>query len=309
MVDELQAIGEAVGLRAVGVAPAIDEVQSVFPWARSVVCATICYLPPEAPELNDKPRGLIARFARSADYHVVMREKLERLSELIVSAGGRAEVCVDTTPIPERKLAVLAGIAWRGWNGNAFVEGCGSWASLGEVVTDLELQTSLPLTIDRCVNCGRCIRKCPTKAIIEPGVVDVSRCLSALTQVRGSIPANLREALGNRLYGCDVCQEVCPQNAGVRPSAPEFGEDRFPGAHPELVDLIRLSQQDFKERVGKSAIGWLRRARIRRNAAIAAGNLAAADATPALREMIEEGDPVLREAAAWALAEIQRGFP
>lgn len=304
MVDVLRKTGKDVGLAAVGVAPAIDEVRAVFPWARSVVCAAICYLPPEEAPADDQPRGLVARFARGADYHTVMRAKLEPLADAVRSAGGRAEVCVDTAPIPERKLAVLAGIAWRGWNGNVFVEGCGSWAALGEAVTDLDLPASEALTIDRCADCGRCMRKCPTGAITEPYVVDRSRCLSAITQASGSIPKEMRRKLANRIYGCDVCQEVCPQNARVKPSAPEFSEHCFPGAHPELIPLISLGPREFRERVKNSSIGWIGRTRIRRNAAIAAGNLKAREAETALREMFEDENPVLHESAEWALGEV-----
>ena len=320
MLEELRGQAKQVGLNAIGVAPAIDEVRAAFPWARSVVSAAISCLPPEASSVilngvknldpreeilrhtqndaTDAPRGLIARFARGADYHTVLREKLYRIAEAL---GDRTEVCVDTTPIPERKLAALAGIAWRGWNGNVFVEGCGSWAALGEIVTDLDLRLAKPLSIDRCTDCGRCMRHCPARAITAPYTVDRTRCLSHLTQARGEIPIELRLKLGNRVYGCDTCQEVCPQNAGVRPVTPEFAESRFPGACPEIISLIKLSSQEFKQRVRDSSIGWIGRTRIRRNAAVAAGNLRCREAIPALEKMLEDPDSVLREHAAWAL--------
>jgi epoxyqueuosine reductase len=260
-------------------------------------------------EDDDAPRGLVARFARGADYHDVLRDKLSRLSEAIRSEhpGPQLEICVDTTPIPERKLAVLAGMAWRGWNSNVFVEGCGSWVSLGEIVTDLELPPAKPLDIDRCRDCGRCMRHCPTGAIAAPYVADRRRCLSQLTQSRGAIPQELRPKLGNRIYGCDTCQEVCPQNSGIEPVTPEFSEPRFPGAHPELIPLIELTPAGFAERVRDSSIGWIGRNRIRRNAAVAAGNLRRTEAIPALTEMLADADPVLREHAAWAIDRIEQG--
>lgn len=304
----LRKIGAKIGLRAVGIAPVIDEVRAVFPWAESVICAAICYLPPEAKPADDKPRGLVARIARGADYHQVLRSKLEQLAEAVREEGGRTEVCVDTIPIPERKLAVLAGIGWRGWNGNVFVEDCGSWAALGEVVTNIKLPLSRPLNIDRCTNCGRCIRYCPTRAIVKPYLVDTSRCLSQITQRLGNIPTDLRMLMGNRIYGCDVCQEVCPQNIGVKPTVPEFAENRFPGAYPEVLPLIKLGNREFRDLVKPSSIGWIGRTRIRRNAVIAAGNLKCKEAITVLKDLTDDNNPVISDCARWALAETEQIF-
>lgn len=297
---------ERLGLAAVGVAPAVDEVRTEFGWARSVIVCAICYLPPERDVVDDAPRGRVARVARSSDYHEVLRAKLSVLCDALRSQypEARTEACVDTCPIPERKLAVLAGIAWRGKSGNVFVEGCGSYAALGEIVTDVELPVSEPTTIDRCGDCDLCIRACPAGALTEPYEVDTDTCLSALTQVSGIVPRKLRKTMADRIYGCDVCQEVCPQNAGVRPGAPEFAEDVFPGPCPELVPLIRLTPREFREKVRHSSIGWIRRTRICRNAAIAAGNMRCEAAAPALAEMLSDENPMLRATAAWALGEI-----
>ena len=281
---QLRNWGGELGLNAVGVAPAIDEGRRVFPWARSVVCAAISYLPPDeeppsrshsADTSGGTPRGLVARFARGADYHGVLREKLARLAARLLSRQPRArlEVCVDTAPIPERKLAVLAGIAWRGYNSNVFVDGCGSWVSLGEIVTDLDLPVGTPLEIDRCSDCARCLRHCPTGAITAPYTVDRTRCLSWLTQSRKPIPVHIRLKLGIRIYGCDTCQEVCPQNAALKPITPEFADRRFPGAYPELIPLVEMTQRDFEQLVKPSAIGWIGLARLKRNAQIALENL------------------------------------
>jgi epoxyqueuosine reductase len=311
MIDRLKAGAEELGLAAVGIAPAIDEVRRAFPWARSVVCAGISYLPPEQPPPDDVPRGLVARIARSADYHTVMREKLVGLADAIteVHPGARAQLCIDTTPIPERKLAVIAGIGWRGKNSNVFIEGFGSWVALGEIVTDAPIRGSFePLeseTFDRCGDCTLCIDSCPTKAILAPHLVDTTKCISALTQSSAPIPLDLRRALANRIYGCDVCQEVCPLNAGIQAVTPEFALDVFPGAYPELIPLIDLSPAEFKRTVAPSSIGWIGRTRIRRNAAIAAANLRCNEAVPALRHMLCDQNGMLRETAQWAIEEIQ----
>ena len=273
MIEHLRQLGRELGLDAVGIAPATEEVRRVYPWARSVVCAAISYLPPERPVSNNAPRGWVARFARSVDYHVVLRAKLDKLANVLASAGARTEICVDTNPLPERKLAVLAGIAWRGWNGCVFVEGCGSWVALGEVVTDLDLPAASVVEADRCGDCRDCIEACPTGAITAPYIVDRSRCLSHITQAGGVISDGMKAKLGDRIYGCDTCQEVCPQNGEVVPTTPEFAEDVFPGANPELMPLIELSKAEFDDRVRHSSIGWIGRNRIRRNAAIALGNV------------------------------------
>lgn len=293
-----------LGLAAVGIAPAVDEVLGVFDWAKSVVTAAICYLLPDPDITDTQPRGLIARVARGADYHVVLREKLAHLVEIIKMEHPRArlEICVDTCPIPERKLAVLGGIAWRGKNGNVFVDGCGSYAALGEIITDIDLPISKPLNIDRCGDCHRCIDACPTSAIIAPNIVDTSRCLSAITQMSGSIPVEIRSALGSRIYGCDTCQEVCPQNAPL----PDLVEDIWgKGAYPDLIPLIAMTPAEFRRDVKDTSIGWIRRTRIRRNAAIAAGNLRCEGAVSALKEMLRDENPVLRETAEWALEKIE----
>lgn len=331
MIAALREKAKELGLAAVGIAPAIEEVRLAFDWSRSVVCAAISYLPPHfdsrsSPNCcrprdtvggtdllsasgarNDAPRGLVARVARGADYHTVLREKLTALAQVIRTEHpfARAEVCVDTSPVPERKLAVLAGIAWRGKNGCVYVEGCGSWVALGEIVTDLPIEGDVePSQMDRCGDCTRCIDACPTKAITAPCEIDCGRCLSALTQASGAIRPDLRPAMGNRIYGCDVCQEVCPQNAGILPIMAEFANEQFPGAHPEILPLISLTPPEFNAAVKNSSIGWIRRTRIRRNAAIAAGNLGCEEAIPALTEMLSDENPMLRETAEWALAMI-----
>jgi len=304
-------------LAAVGVAPAIEEVRRVFPWVESVVVAAVSYLSPEREADDDAPRGLVARVARSADYHTVMRHKLENLARRISDdhPGARLEICVDTCPIPERKLAVLAGIARRGKSGNVFVEGCGSYIALGEIITDVSLPISTPLEGDICGSCTRCMDACPAHAITSPFVVDQTRCLSALTQTSGIIFREQRPFMKNRIYGCDVCQEVCPLNSPTFvsgnpfPETPEtaksdFPAGIFPGPCPELIPLITMDAAMFREKVKESSIGWIRRTRIRRNAAIAVGNLRCESAVPALIDMLVDENPILRATAAWALGEI-----
>ncbi|MCE5322565.1 tRNA epoxyqueuosine(34) reductase QueG [bacterium] len=303
MINDLRKSAYELGLAALGIAPAIDEVRTSFAWAKSVVTTAVCYLPPETSVSDDTPRALVARIARSADYHDVLHCKLAHMVEQIkaVYPNAHTQICVDTSPLPERKLAVLSGIASRAKNANVFVDGCGSYAALGEIVTDIELPVSQPNEIDLCGSCEKCIRACPMGAIIAPGAIDKSKCLSAITQSGGIVPVETRHAMGNRIYGCDRCQEVCPHNASVRVSAPEFAQDVFPGACPELIPLIRISAREFKENVKRTSIGWIGRTKIRRNAIIAAGNIKCEEAVPALKEVMQGECAALREYAVWAI--------
>ncbi len=308
MLPAVREEGTRLGLAAVGVASAVDGVRQVYEWATSVICAAISYLPPEQVSPESEPHGLIARIARGADYHQVLRGKLHELAKAILMRhpSARLEICVDTNPLPERKLAVLSGIGWRGRNGCVYVEGCGSWVALGEIVTDLPLEDPTAHQLeDRCGDCRRCIDACPTKAIREPHRIDRGRCLSALTQASGSIHDYLRPTMGNRIYGCDVCQEVCPQNAGTVATNPEFAGQVFPGAFPGILPLIEMTPSYYDAVVKGTSIGWIRRNRIRRNAAIAAGNLKCESALTALTPLLSDENPMLRETAEWAIKEIE----
>ncbi|MDH7600946.1 MAG: tRNA epoxyqueuosine(34) reductase QueG [Armatimonadota bacterium] len=308
ILDKIQSRAQNLGLAAVGVAPAVEEVLARFPWAQSVICAALSYLPPEEPPPDARPRGLVARFARGVDYHLVLRQKLQSLREIILGIypDALAEVCVDTTRIPERKLAVLSGIGFRGWNANVFVGDNGSWVVLGEIVTDLRLPPNPNPQQNKCAECKECMKRCPTQAIKQPYVVDRNLCLSDVTQRRGVIPPELRLKLGNRVYGCDVCQEVCPLNRDVAPSTPEFARRVFPGAHPDLIELMLMTEDDFQARVRHSSIGWIGRSTIRRNAAVAAGNLESEEAVSALEQLAQDVDPAVAEHATWAIERIRQ---
>lgn len=301
-------LAKEIGLAAVGVAPAIDDVRKTYPWAESAIVAAICYLPPARNTHPQAPAASVARFAQSADYHSVLREKLTILAGAVLQCypGARLEVCVDTVPLPERKLAVLAGVATRGRNGNVFVDGCGSYAALGEIIIDSKIPPGHPAAagFEACGDCTRCIESCPTAAITTAGEVNASLCVSQLTQMCGTIPCSLRPAFNDRIYGCDTCQEVCPRNTGIEPRAVEFAAEVFPGPHPDLLPLLRLSSPEFAHTVRPSSIGWIRRTRIRRNAAIVAGNLKSVEALPSLIKMLTDENPLLRAHAAWAISRI-----
>ncbi len=310
IIDKLRYKAHQLGLAAVGIAPAIDEVRSVYDWSRCAICAAISYLPPEQTQPNGAHFGLVARIAQGADYHKVMRQKLTALAEVISTEQpcARIEICVDTSPLPERRLAVCAGIGQRGKNGCLFVNGYGSWVALGEIITDVPLRHDIlqrhTQGFEQCGTCTRCIDACPTNAIVAPGVIDRSKCLSALTQQSTSIPIELRGAMSNRIYGCDICQDACPKNSSIRPTNQEFAQSAFPGQYPDLIPLIALSQAEYIKDIAQSSIGWIRRTRIRRNAALAAGNLACNDAIGPLEQMLSEQNAMLSETAKWAIEKI-----
>jgi epoxyqueuosine reductase len=295
-----------LGIQAVGAAPATNEVKAFHPWAESVVCVAVSYLPPASVAPADGVHGLVARVAQGADYHEVVGAKLNLLADSLTSRTGayRMEIHVDTCPLPERKLAVLSGIGWLGKNCCVFVDGCGSYVALGEIVTSVPLPPSQTQHASRCGDCALCLDACPTGALIGPGKLDRSKCLSRITQSGEAIPRELRSTLGARLYGCDVCQEVCPHNAGLVPLNSEFAEGRFPGAQPDLLPLLNVTGEDFVRRIKPSSIGWVGRTRLRRNAAVAAGNIASADAVPELCRMLNDPNHALRPGAAWALGRI-----
>ena len=280
--------GATLGIQALGIAPPIDEVRALHPWARSVVCAAVSYLPPDPGPVPEGIRGLVARVARGADYHDVVRAKLTRLADALRSRMGtcRMEIHLDTSPLPERKLAAMSGIGWLGKNCCLYVDGCGSYVALGEIVTSIPLPPTTSQQPSRCGDCTLCLDSCPAHALTAPGVLDRSRCLSSLTQSGGSIPGELQKAMENRIYGCDICQEVCPHNQGLTPVNTEFAVSEFPGPYPELLPLLIMTRSNFEALVRPSSIGWIGRSRLRRNAAIAIMNAGGA-AADGIKEILD----------------------
>lgn len=277
----------------------------LLPGARSVVAVALNYS-------QGDPRGgdgwaRVARYARGRDYHELMRPRLERLGEFIREAAGpgvRTRAAVDTSPLLERDLAARAGLGWVGKNTNLLHPGLGSWFFIGIVLTTAELRfdRSLP---DRCGTCRACLDACPTRAFPAPYVLDARRCISYLTiEHRGPIPEDLRESLGEWLFGCDACQMVCPWNRRVPPT----GEPALmPTGEPlPLPALFELTEEEFRARFSGTALRRAKRRGLLRNAAVALGNRKEPAALPALRRALADPEPLVREHAAWALARIAR---
>lgn len=281
----------------------------LLPGARAVVVAALSYhrpYPPPPARGDGVPRGVVARYAWGVDYHRDLRARLEELARWLARAvpGAGWAVGVDTGPLLERALAARAGLGWIGKNCCLIVPGSGSWVVLGELVTAAPLPPDRSPAADGCGACDRCLRACPTGALVAPRVLDHRRCLSYATQMKGFIPPALRAALGRRVWGCDTCQEVCPHN---RRPAPAPGPPPDPAlVRPDLLALARLDGARFRAAWAATAAGWRGRHVLRRNALVALGNARHPAGLPVLVEALADPRPELRAHAAWALGRLGR---
>jgi epoxyqueuosine reductase len=285
----------------------------ILPGARSLIVVGLNYhTRPLPPALRDDPaRGLIASYAWGADYHDLMLPRLEELAAALEdqTRGPIAHrAYVDTGPLLERDLAAAAGLGFVGKNTNLIHPRVGSWLFLGELLLSADL-----LLRDgggeggTCGRCRRCLEACPTAAFAAPYLLDARRCISYLTiEHRGPIPRELRPLLGNRIFGCDICQEVCPWNRRfARPGAEPGLHPRDAGSiAPHLLDLLALDEGAFRRRFRRTPIWRARRRGLLRNAAVAAGNWGDPAAVPALARALDDDEPLIRSHAAWALGRI-----
>lgn len=258
-----------------------------------------------------QPAGTLARYARGRDYHGVMKERLFALRKWLGDETGRpvrGRPYVDTGPVLERDLARLAGLGWFGRNTMLINPKRGSFLFLGALFVDLELEADAPFGEEHCGSCRRCIEACPTSAIEEDLVLDATRCISYLTiEKRGDIPIERRPAIGELVYGCDICQDVCPWNVRFASEArdPDLTTGSLEGT-PDPVALLRMSEDDFTRRFGGTAVTRAGRQGLARNAAVALGNRGGPGDVEALaRALEEERDPVVRSHTAWGLGAIR----
>jgi epoxyqueuosine reductase len=283
----------------------------VAPWARSVVVCAINYntANPYSTEVRETDRGWISRYAWGReDYHDAVLRRLKQVEAALHDAvGGDALTTrsyVDTGPIVERVFAKYAGVGWVGKNTCIINQKKGSWLFLGVILTSLELAPNLPAP-DRCGTCTRCIQACPTDAILAPYVLDSNKCISYLTiEKRGSIPEKMRAGMGRHIFGCDICQDVCPWNRKAPASnVPEFAPR--PGlVNPALDWLAEMSAEEFSTTFRGSPVRRTKRSGIRRNTAIAMGNSGNQNFLPLLDELASDEDAAVRESADWAKARL-----
>jgi epoxyqueuosine reductase len=285
-----------------GYAAAASEPHTLLAGARSVVCVAVAYATPASHVRRGQ--GRVSNYAWSSDYHARMRALLAALAGEIAALGGSAAIACDTAPVAERAFAERAGVGWIGKHTNLIAPGLGSFVFLGEVVTSLELAPDPPLR-KTCGACARCVDACPTGALRGDYTIDATRCISDLTQRKGPIPRELRPLIGTWLWGCDLCQDVCPPTARAPRTAHAFAPlDATVGA-PRLTDLLRLRSAEFKRRYARTALGWRGAAVLRRNAAVALGNALDRADVPALEEALgADPHPLVRGHAAWALGRI-----
>ena len=294
------------------------SLRSAAPWARSVIVCAINYntAHPYSTHVNDTERGWISRYAWSReDYHEAvmrrlrvvenwLRDYVQRERDALAITGETSALLtrcyVDTGPLVERVYAKYAGVGWIGKNTCILNQKLGSWLFLGVILTSLELEADLPAP-DRCGSCTRCIEACPTDALIAPYQLDSNKCISYLTiEKRGAIPGDMREGMGRHVFGCDICQDVCPWNRKAPASSAEEFQAREGLVNPALEWLAEMSAEAFREKFRGSPIRRTKRTGLRRNAAIAMGNSGDARFIPVLEKLRADDDPVVAESARWA---------
>jgi len=276
--------------------------------ARSIIVGAVAYHEP-APDRASESQSTSARVARYAwrDNYGALRAALGAVAEELKSVGHRAVVVADENALVDREAAYLAGLGWYGKNANLLLVDAGSWFVLGGVVTDAVLPTSTPAA-DGCGSCRRCLDGCPTGAIIEPGVIDAARCLAWVIQKPGMVDRALREAIDDRIYGCDDCQEVCPPSTrSVRVSLSRRGDDSRLTASVDPVAILAMSDAEIMSRFGRWYIHDREARWVRRNALIVLGNRARRDdvaARDAIARSLVDDDPYVRAHAVWAAGRV-----
>jgi len=345
LTDAVLALGTELGFDRVGVAPAEPTPRTEFlrSWvargyagemkylvrrlpervdprrvlegARSIVAVSLVYDSGVEDAPGEGARGAVARYARGDDYHEVLQERLRAYETGLQVLAGRPIRCksyVDTGPVQEKAYAAIAGLGWIGKNTCLIDPELGSLLFLGVVITDLALRAS-SAEPDHCGTCRACLDACPTRAFPEPYVLDATRCLSYATiEQRGAIPEAMREAQGNRVFGCDACQEVCPWNTRpkrrVPPDPRRLRERLAPPAEwraPALEWLLSLDQESWREATRRTAMRRPGLRELLRNALVAAGNSGDPSLIPALRRRADGDDPLLADHAAWALTRLR----
>jgi epoxyqueuosine reductase len=293
--------------------------RAVLPECKSILVLAASYPDPrpaqaasgESQAEAGKPRGRVAAYAWGRDYHLVLPQRMKSLVAFIeAQVGGPVpnRGYTDTGPILERDLAERAGLGWIGKNTCLINPGIGSYFFLSEILLGIQLEADAPFAYDRCGTCTRCLDACPTQCILPDRTIDARTCISYLTiELKDSIPPGLRAGMGNWVFGCDVCQEVCPWNRFAPAAVDEAFAPRPGVPQPELITEIELTPQEFNRKFKGSPVQRARRRGYLRNVAVALGNSGAPAAAASLERAAQAGEPLVREHAAWALDKTRPG--
>jgi len=285
------------------------EPSLIFDRPKSIISIALAYpskMKTKVVSKKGERRGIFCRASWGTDYHAVLRDRLKKLEEYIVSKvpDARFKSMVDTGELVDRAVAERAGIGWSGKNCSIITPEFGSYVYLGEMITNLPFEPDTPME-DRCGSCNKCVEVCPTGALVQGGQLDAQKCIAFVTQTKGFLADEFREKLGNRLYGCDTCQTVCPENKG---KDFHFHEEMEPDpeiAKPLLKPLLTMSNREFKEKFGHVSGSWRGKKPIQRNAIIALAHYKDETAIPELIMVLKDDPrPVLRGTAAWVLGKI-----
>ncbi len=283
-----------------------EDPRRMVPGAQTAICLGMDYYQP-TPATSDPLRGRIACYARGDDYHALVKKRLAALWEFVLAEAGeqtKGRYFVDTAPVLERELAQRAGLGWWGKNTCLIDKRRGSYFFLAEIITDLALDYDEPAP-DHCGTCTRCLDACPTDAFPEPYVLDARRCISYLNiELKGAIPRDLRQDMGLWIFGCDICQEVCPWNRRAAPAAEPAYQSRAGLGDPTLLDLIQLDREAFNARFRHNPVKRPKRRGFLRNVAVALGNSGMQAAVPALISALDDEEPLVRGHVAWALGQL-----
>ncbi|HXF86576.1 MAG TPA: tRNA epoxyqueuosine(34) reductase QueG [Anaerolineales bacterium] len=282
--------------------------REILPECKSILVLATPYSPQTASPAknNTHPTGKIASYAWGEDYHLILPARMKELVRFIEEQVGgpiKSRWYTDTGPILERDLAQRAGIGWIGKNTCLIHPKHGSYFFLSEIFLDLALEPDQPFTTDHCGTCTRCIEACPTQCILPDRTLDASRCISYLTiELKDDIPAELRAKIGDWIFGCDVCQMVCPWNRFAKEGDPAFGKEP---PHLSLTDELTLTPQAFNQRFKRTPLARAKRRGYLRNVAIALGNTGDMHALPVLQNALSDEEPMIREHAQWAIEQIR----
>lgn len=283
--------------------------QQVLPGARSIICLATSYHAKEWEKAPADGEGVLARYARHADYHDILAEPLRQLTEWIdaeYATSARSLWYVDTGPLLERDLAQRAGIGFVGKHTNLISRQLGNWFFLSEIITTLELEPDTN-EINRCGSCTRCLNACPTSALPAPFQLDARRCISYLTiELKGAIPVELRPLIGNRIYGCDDCLAACPWNRFAKEASLMQPHRKAEFSTPDLLELLTLDAAGFKQRFAGTPMLRTKRRGLLRNVCVALGNTAGTEALSALEHATRDPEELVSQHATWAIDEIKR---